>query len=134
MKILQIMSRSYVAPERINETVQFYEGLLATKCAMRFSIDALEIETALVGGIQIVAGMPGALAPFLDVGSAYLVDSVREFERDFAGRGLEIRIPASQGPHGMYMVVQHPDGLWVEYADAQPEETGSSEGEANSGH
>ena len=119
MRVLQMMSRSYVEPERMDETILFYEELLDTKFSMRFEIVELGIETALVGSVQVVAGAPEKLAPFRHVGTAYFVDSVIEFEGECEARKMQVLLPATQGPHGKYMVVRHPDGTSVEYADAQ---------------
>lgn len=111
------MARSYVSPNEINDTIAFYEQLLGESCAARFPIPALGIEIAAVGAMHIVAGEEGKLLPFREVRAAYFVDSVAEFKAELERLGAQIVQPPEPGPFGMFMLVKHPDGNTVEYAD-----------------
>lgn len=117
MKILKVMARSYVMPADLDDTIAFYERLLGEKCEIRFPIPALGIEIAAVGAIHIIAGTEERLAPFRKVRAAFFVDSVSEYKKELERLGANIRQPPEQGPFGMFMIAEHPDGMTVEYAD-----------------
>lgn len=117
MQILKVMARSYVMPFEMDAAIAFYEQLLREKCETRFPIPALGIEIAAIGAMHIVAGAEEKLAPFKQVQAAFFVDSVLEFKKELERLNASILQQPELGPFGMFMIVKHPDGMIVEYAD-----------------
>lgn len=117
MRVLQVMARSYIAPDDMDAAVKFYEHLLGEECQVRFPIEEIGIEIAAVGDIHLVSGSEARLAHFRDVRAAFFVDSVSEYETELSRLGAAVMQEPRQGPFGLFMIVRHPDGLIVEYAD-----------------
>ena len=115
MKILQILSRLYVAD--LNPALDFYEELLETPVAMRFEIPQTGVELAQISTILLIAGSEEALKPFRNTQATFLVDSLDKFKTFLEENGAEIIRGPSKVPTGRNMTVRHSDGSVIEYVE-----------------
>ena len=90
MKVLNILIRRCVLIARFEETVSFYENLIAQKARLRFDYPEYDLKLA-------------------QVGSAW--------EKHLPSTGATIINPVKAVPTGWNMLVRHPDGMVAEYVE-----------------
>jgi hypothetical protein len=73
MKILNILVRRYLALDRLEEAVSFYETLIGRKAHLRFSYPERHLELAQVDNILFIAGTQESLAPFTATLATFMV-------------------------------------------------------------
>ena len=127
MQILRTLLRVHVSPERLDQTVGYYEQVYGQHCSFRFKLQDAGLEVAIVADVQMVAGSEQALLPMRDVSAAWLVDSVESARTTIEAAGGTIMIGPLRGPHGSFIIVRHPDGTVVECADSNPPDAGLGE-------
>ena len=115
MKIQQILNRIYV--NEMNQAVAFYENLLGEKCTMRFEHKQFHLEVAQVGSILLIGGSDEVLTSFRNTKATFVVDSILEFKDFLLGNGATIMKDIKGTPTVINMIVQHADGMIVEYAE-----------------
>lgn len=64
MKVLNILIRRCVLIARFEETVSFYENLIAQKARLRFDYPEYDLKLAQVGSVLLIGGTEQSLAPF----------------------------------------------------------------------
>ena len=111
MKILQILTRVFVAPEDFTKTIEFYEGLTNTKCGLKVDYREMNLQLAQTGPFLIIAGAKEALEPFIGTAVTVLVDSIAGYYNYFREKGVEILQEPKAVPTGFNMRVLHPGGL-----------------------
>jgi hypothetical protein len=115
MTVLRVLTRIYVAPGRLDDTIAFYERLLAQPCRLRFEYPAVGLELAEVGSVLILCGTDDALRRFRPTAMTVMVDSIQDCRAALSELGAEILEPPKRVPTGSNMRVRHPDGTIVEY-------------------
>ncbi|PCE24006.1 glyoxalase [Paraburkholderia acidicola] len=120
MRILHQALRLYVKPEELERTVAFYEAIQAQPCERRIRLDSIGIEVAVVGGVIVLAGSAEALAAVREPQAAFIVDSLDEFVSQLRALGAAILHEPRAAPGGRNVTARHPDGLVVEYYQADP--------------
>lgn len=64
MKVLNILVRRCVLITRFEETVSFYENLIAQTARLRFDYPEYDLKLAQVGSVLLIGGTEQSLAPF----------------------------------------------------------------------
>ncbi|MFM0039166.1 VOC family protein [Paraburkholderia strydomiana] len=118
MQILHKAFRLYVMPQALERTVAFYEAVLGQSCERRIRLDSVGIEIAVIGAVIVLAGSPEALAPVRDAQAVFIVDALDEFLPQLRAQGAEILHEPRAAAGGRNFTVRHPDGLVVEYYQA----------------
>jgi predicted enzyme related to lactoylglutathione lyase len=114
---MPVFIRIYVAPQKLEETISFYERLFSKSCERRFAIPPLGVELAQIANFLVVAGSADALARIRHVQATVLVDSLDAQRAQLESMGASVLSPPRNVPTGRNMTVQHPDGLVVEYVE-----------------
>lgn len=116
MEILRVLSRIYIDPSDLYNSIKYYENLFDKKCNMIIEHpDGLEL--AAIGPILLIAGTDENLKPFKDTKLTILVNSITKCRETLSENGTSILNEPRQVPTGMNMRVQHPDGTIVEYVE-----------------
>ncbi len=117
MKVLNILIRRCVLIARFEDTVSFYENLIAQKARLRFDYPEYDLKLAQVGSVLLIGGTEQSLG------------SVSRHRGHFPGKrhyrrrniclptGATIINPVKAVPTGWNMLVRHPDGMVAEYVE-----------------
>ena len=117
MKILGVLTRIYLSPSELDNTISFYKALFGEKCRMRFQYPEAELELAWVGSVLLIAGSQDKLQPFKNTTATFLVDSVDDYREALLKQGATILEEPKSVPSGRNMRVMHPDNIIVEYVE-----------------
>ncbi len=117
MKVLNVLVRRYLALERFDEAVTFYEKLIGQKARLRFDYREHGLKLAQVASILFVAGTEKSLVPFVETQATFMVDDLKAFAAHLPTVGAEVLRPPKPVPTGWNMLVRHPDGMRVEYVE-----------------
>jgi predicted enzyme related to lactoylglutathione lyase len=120
MQVLQHAFRLYVARDKFEQAIAFYERIQARSCERRVNIPETAIDAAKVGGFLIFTGAPESLARVHDVTAILYVDSLDTFVPWLRENGAEILAGPRTVTGGKNATVRNPDGLIVEYFEAAP--------------
>ncbi|MER5542449.1 hypothetical protein ABT072_08315 [Streptomyces sp. NPDC002589] len=113
MKALVTLARLYVTD--LDEALPALRELTGQDVRTRFSYG--EVELASIGGFLLVAGSEQALAPFRDVQSTVLVDTLDGLHTLLAEHGGELLDGPNEVPTGRNATVRHPGGVVLEYVE-----------------
>ncbi|WP_369367971.1 VOC family protein [Streptomyces sp. CG4] len=113
MKALVTLARLYVTD--LDEALPALRELTGQDVRTRFSYG--EVELASIGGFLLVAGSEQALAPFRDVQSTVLVDTLDGLQALLAEHGGELLDGPNEVPTGRNATVRHPGGVVLEYVE-----------------
>ncbi|AUG78330.1 hypothetical protein CFP65_3540 [Kitasatospora sp. MMS16-BH015] len=113
MKTLATLARLYVAD--MDRALPALRALTGEDTRMRFPHRGVEV--AGIGGFLVVAGPDAALAPFRDVQSTVLVDSLDGLQELIDTCGGEILSGPDRVPTGRNATVRHPGGVILEYVE-----------------
>ncbi|MBD3920349.1 hypothetical protein H8B09_16425 [Paenibacillus sp. PR3] len=117
MKILHTLIRVYGEQDELDTTIRFYESLYDQNCSNRFSYDEKELELAVVAHTLIIAGTPEARKPFEATRATFLVTDIHEIKDRLLAEGSKVLEMPQKVPTGWNMLVEHPDGIRVEYVE-----------------
>ena len=106
MKVLNILVRRCVLITRFEETVSFYENLIAQKARLRFDYPEYDLKLAQVGSVLLIA-----------TEATFLVNDITAWEKHLPSTGATIINPVKAVPTGWNMLVRHPDGMIAEYVE-----------------
>jgi predicted enzyme related to lactoylglutathione lyase len=115
MQVLQHVFRLYVARDKFEQAITFYERIQGISCERRVHIPETGIDAAKVGGFLIFTGAPESLARVRDVSAIFYVDSLASFLPWLNENGAEILAGPRTVTSGQNATVRNPDGLIVEY-------------------
>jgi ribosomal protein S18 acetylase RimI-like enzyme len=115
MKVTRTLCRLYV--EDLERALSLQEQLQQTKAAMRCALPGTAVDLAQVGNVLLIAGPTQALMPFRETQATFLVDSLDECRAFLEGNGAVILGGSRDVPVGRKMIVRHPDGSVIEYAE-----------------
>ena len=118
MQVLQHVFRLYVAREKFEQAIAFYERIQGLSCERRVHIPETGIDAAKDGGFLIFTGAPESLARVRDVNAIFYVDSLAAFLLWLSENGAEILAGPRTVTGGRNATVRNPDGLIVEYFEA----------------
>jgi predicted enzyme related to lactoylglutathione lyase len=90
MQVLQHAFRLYVARDKFEQAIAFYERIQDLSCERRVHISETGIDAAKVGGFLIFTGAPESLARVHDVAAIFYVDSLAAFVPWLTENGAEI--------------------------------------------
>ncbi|EPF6062414.1 VOC family protein [Enterobacter cloacae] len=119
MKVLNILTRQYIMISRFDETVAFYEILIAQEARLRFDYPEYDLKLAQVGSVLLIGGTDKSLAPFRATQATFLVNDIAAWEKHLPSTGATIINPVKRVPTGWNMLVRHPDGMIAEYVEHQ---------------
>lgn len=88
MKVLNILIRRCVLIARFEETVSFYENLIAQKARLCFDYPEYDLKLAQVGSVLLIGGTEQSLAPFRATEATFLVNDITAWRN--------IRLPPGQ--------------------------------------
>jgi predicted enzyme related to lactoylglutathione lyase len=117
MKVLRVLTRVYLSPADLNETVKFYEKLFGVKCDLRLKYAEVGLELAGIGPVLLIAGSKERLRNFKQTQATFLVDSIDDFRNWLSAAGAVILEEPKKVPTGRNMRVRHPDGTIIEYVE-----------------
>lgn len=117
MKVIRVMTRIFLEPELLTETISFYENLFGEKCDVRFKYEEYKLELAGIGSVLLISGPDEVLEEFKNTSLTILVDSLKEFRDHLMAEGAEVIDEIKSVPTGCNMRIQHPDGTVVEYVE-----------------
>ncbi|HBR1555214.1 TPA: VOC family protein [Klebsiella quasipneumoniae subsp. quasipneumoniae] len=117
MKVLNILIRRCVLLSCYEETVSFYENLIAQKARLRFDYPEYDLKLAQVGSVLLIGGTDKSLASFRATETTFLVNDISAWEKYLPSTGATIINPVKIVPTGWNMLVQHPDGMIAEYVE-----------------
>jgi predicted enzyme related to lactoylglutathione lyase len=117
MKVIKVMTRIFLEPELLRDTISFYENLFGEKCDVRFSYDEYNLELAEIGSVLLISGPDEILEKFKNTSLTILVDSLNEFRDHLTAEGAEVIDEIKSVPTGFNMRIRHPDGTVVEYVE-----------------
>ncbi|AXT66589.1 TPA: VOC family protein [Klebsiella pneumoniae] len=117
MKVLNILIRRCVLIARFEETVSFYENLIAQKAKLRYDYPEYDLKLAQVGSVLLIGGTEQSLAPFRATEATFLVNDITAWEKHLPSTGATIINPVKAVPTGWNMLVRHPDGMVAEYVE-----------------
>jgi predicted enzyme related to lactoylglutathione lyase len=118
MQVLQHVFRLYVARDKFEQAIAFYERIQGSSCERRVHISETGIDAAKVGGFLIFTGASESLARVHDVNAIFYVDSLAAFVPWLNENGAEILLGPRTVTGGRNATVRNPDGLIVEYFEA----------------
>lgn len=118
MQVVRQMIRLYVSTENLPATIMFYEDAQDVQCERQFHIAAANVDVAIVGGVLILAGRDEVLAPMRETQAVFIVDSLSEFSEWLVKNGGVVVHDIRPSPGGRHFTGRHPDGLVVEYYEA----------------
>ncbi|MDX6314704.1 MAG: hypothetical protein QOF44_4168 [Streptomyces sp.] len=113
MKVLATLARLYV--DDLDRALPALRTLTGQEIRRRFSYSGVEV--AGIGGFLLVAGSDEALAPFRNVQSTVLVDSLDGLQALLTAHGGEFLSGPKQVPTGRNAIVRHPGGVVFEYVE-----------------
>ena len=122
MQIYEVLTRIFLNPSEMDNSIAFYEKLLRQKCKLRFKYPEKELDLASVGSFLLISGSPDNLKPFTDTRVTFLVDSIDDFKEFLPKNDAIIVEHPKSVPTGRNMRVKHPDGLVVEYVEHNTED------------
>lgn len=102
---------------RFEETVSFYENLIAQTARLRFDYPEYDLKLAQVGSVLLIGGTEQSLAPFRATEATFLVNDITAWEKHLPSTGATIINPVKAVPTGWNMLVRHPDGMIAEYVE-----------------
>jgi predicted enzyme related to lactoylglutathione lyase len=117
MKILNILVRRCLPLENLEDGIAYYEALTDQKARLRFDYPEYSLKLAQVASILFIAGTQESLAPFVATHATFLVDDIHAYAEYLPNIGATVIEPPKQVPTGWNMLVQHPDGMLVEYVE-----------------
>jgi len=117
MKVIRVMTRIFLEPELLTETISFYENLFGEKCDVRFRYDEYKLELAGIGSVILISGPDEVLEEFKNTSLTILVDSLKEFKDHLMAEGAEVIDEIKSVPTGSNMRIRHPEGTVVEYVE-----------------
>lgn len=118
MQVLQHAFRLYVAHDKFEQAIAFYERIQGIRCERRVNIPETGINAAKVGGFLIFTGAPESLSRVHEVNAIFYVDSLDAFVPWLNENGAEILDDPRTVTGGKNATVRNPDGLIVEYFEA----------------
>ena len=98
MKVLNILVRRCVLITRFEETVSFYENLIAQKARLRFDYPEYDLKLAQVGSVLLIGGTEQSLAPFRATEATFLVNDITAWEKHLPSTGATIINPVKAVP------------------------------------
>jgi len=117
--ILESFIRSFVDPEALDSTVDFYTALLRGRESLRFDYPELSLKLASVSSphlsVLVIAGAPDKRKPFEATRLTIKVSSLEDYAALLLSAGAELLDPIQKTPVGRKMRYRHADGLVVEY-------------------
>ena len=125
MRIEEKAFRVYADKAHFDEAIGFYEALQGVTCERRVTIPETRVEAAKVGGFLVLGGDRQHLDAVRHVGAIFYLDSLEEFSSWLNRHGVEIIHKPRPVTGGRNLTARHPDGLVVEYFEAQSHSPGS---------
>ena len=116
MKVLNILIRRCVLIARFEETVSFYENLIAQKARLRFDYPEYDLKLAQVGSVLLIGGTEQSSLLSRHRGH-FPVNDITAWEKHLPSTGATIINPVKAVPTGWNMLVRHPDGMIAEYVE-----------------
>lgn len=114
MKILRKLNRFYT--NDLKMAVNFYESLLGQKSFFQHLFPELDIEIAQIDDILIVASSSKNFLSAQNVKAVFVVDEINDFKEYLSSQGVEIIKDVKESSLGWNMLVKHPEGTLIEYA------------------
>ncbi|MEV7025911.1 hypothetical protein [Kitasatospora sp. NPDC093558] len=113
VKALSTLARLYV--DDLDRALPALRALTGQEVGLRFPYAGVEV--AGIAGFLLVAGSDEALAPFRDVQSTVLVDTLDGLPDFLAAHGGELLSGPNEVPTGRNATVRHPGGVVIEYVE-----------------
>ncbi len=84
MKVLNILIRRCVLIARFEDTVSFYENLIAQKARLRFDYPKYNLKLAQVGSVLLIGGTEQSRGSFRATEATFLVNDITAWEKHSA--------------------------------------------------
>ncbi|WP_028778886.1 VOC family protein [Shimazuella kribbensis] len=117
MKVLHTLIRVYIEKEQLDDTITFYENLFHQQCSLRAEYEEKDLQLAVVDHTLIIAGTAEARVPFQATNATLLVSDIHGLKDYLLKEGAKVLEEPQKVPTGWNMLVEHPDGIRVEYVE-----------------
>lgn len=118
MQVLQHAFRLYVAHDKFEQAIAFYERIQGVRYERRVNIPETGINAAKVGGFLIFTRASERLSRVHEVNAIFYVDSLDAFVPWLSENGAEILAGPRNVTGGKNATLRNPDGLVAEYFEA----------------
>ena len=115
MKILKTYSRVYTSD--INKTITFYQNLTGQKVFQHFQLPKMNVEVAYIGDFIIISGEGEIMNHFRKVHSSCIVEGIEKIKSYLMEQKSTVFLDLQNIPTGRNMIIQHPDGIVIEYLE-----------------
>jgi uncharacterized glyoxalase superfamily protein PhnB len=119
--ILETFIRSFVDPDALDRTIEFYKALLKGEETLRFDYPETGLRLASVSSphlsVLVIAGEADKRRPFEATSLTIKVSSLGDYASLLRAQGAELLDPIQKTPVGHKMRYRHADGLVVEYVE-----------------
>src|SRR5215471_20249664 len=117
--VLETFIRTFVDPDALDSTVDFYKALLAGEESLRFDYPEMSLKLASVSSptlsVLVIAGEADKRKPFEATRLTIKVSNLEDYAAMLQSRGAKLLDPIQKTPVGRKMRYRHVDGLVVEY-------------------
>ena len=121
MRVLESLTRVFVAPEQLRPTVAAYLALTGGRCSLYFPFPERGLWLAAVSSptasFLVIAGSEDAIVPLRATQLTLVVDDIHAVASHCAPLGATVLQEVTAVPTGYQTRWRHPDGLVVEYVE-----------------
>lgn len=129
MKVLDVLVRKDLPIDQLDAATGFYSRLLDAPVGLDLNLLDGQLRIVGIGRMLLVACHP-QIRPSIPVAEAvYLVSGIDAFHAEVIALGGRVIVPLAEVITGRAMVVEHPDGLRVEYVEHRASDAASGSGE-----
>lgn len=129
MKVLDVLVRKDLLIDQLDAATGFYTRLLDAPVGLDLNLLDGQLRIVGIGRMLLVACHPRIRPSIPAADAAYLVSGIDAFHSTLCAMGCRVVVPLSEVVTGRAMVIEHPDGLVVEYVEHRPRDAASGPGE-----
>ena len=117
MQVLNILVRLHVSIKDLGQTIAFYETLLGQQARLNVIVIPNEFQVVQVANMLLIGATESFLSMVKDIQACYLVEDINAIATNLVKMGATIQVPLTKITTGSYMIIEHPDGMKVEYVE-----------------
>lgn len=117
MQVLNILVRLHIPIDDLAKTINFYETLFGQQARLNVIVVPNEFQVVQVANMLLIGATESLLSKVKDIQACYLVDDIQAIARQLIDMGATIKVHLTNISTGSYMIIEHPDGMKVEYVE-----------------